>query len=275
MALKRLIVLISQIVTIIVLVAGLFILTKKQVSPITVYQFTGDIKANTEVTAADFKAITIPKTAVTADFVLRASDLQDYMIDTETNQAGSYVVSTDVFEGQYVTKQLLVPSEKRDLLKELDLTNYRQMAIPVSLSTAVGGWINKGETVDLAYLSQGKGKNSENFTYSTLFMQDVLVNDILTGGGYQYVSVYSDLYEDMYSTWDGKVETQPTENTSDMAYLIVTVTTEQALELTTRMKTGQISVMRRFEQSKNQEINDYIIGDQGEISTGQGVVEVE
>lgn len=273
MAVKRIIVLVAQVITIVVLAAGLFILTKKQVSPVTVYQFTGDIKANTEVTAADFKAITIPKTAVTSDFVLKATDLQDYMIDTETNQAGKYVVSTDVFEGQYVTKQLLVPSEKRDLLKEMDLANYRQMAIPVNLSTAVGGWINKGETVDLAYLAQGQGKNSGNFTYSKLFMQDVLVNDILTGSGYQYISVYSDLYDEMYSTWDGTVDTEPTDNSSEMAYLIVTVTTDQALEIMTRMKTGQISVMKRFEQSENQSINDYIIGDQGEISTGQGVVE--
>lgn len=275
MNVKRLIVLGGQILAIVVLAVGLFILTKKQVSPVTVYQFTGDLKANTEVTPSDFKAISIPKTAVTGDFVLKASDLEDYMIDSETGEAPLYVVSTDVFEGQYVTKQLLVQSEKRNLLKELDLSGYRQIAIPISLSTGVGGWIEKGMTVDLAYLANGTNDNSESFTYTTLFMQDVLVNDVLTGGGYQYVSVYSDLYDEMYENWDGTVETQPTDNTSDMAYLIVTVTTDQALEILTRLNTGKISAIKRFDESTNQEVNDYIMGEQGAIKTGQGVVEQE
>ena len=273
MRIRRFIILLAQILTVVVLAIGIFTINKKQIDPVTVYQFTGDIKANTTVSSEDFKPITVPKTAVTSDFVLKATDLQDYFVDEETGKVSEYVVSTDVFEGQYVTKQLLVPSEKRDFLKEMDLSNYRQMVIPVNLRTGVAGWIQPGELVDLVYLSKGSGQNGGAFTYSKLFMQEVLVNEVVTGSGYPYVSVYSDEYDSMINHWDGKVETQPKENSSEMAYLVVTVTTEQALELEARMSTGQITALRRFEDSQKQNINDYIIGEQGQIKTGQGVVE--
>ena len=273
MRIRRFIILLAQILTVVVLAIGIFTINKKQIDPVTVYQFTGDIKANTTVSSEDFKAITVPKPAVTSDFILKETDLQDYFVDEETGKVSEYVVSTDVFEGQYVTKQLLVPSEKRDLLKGMDLSDYRQMVIPVNLRTGVAGWIEPGELVDLVYLAKGTSQNGGAFTYSKLFMQEVLVNEIVTGSGYPYVSVYSDEYDSMMNSWDGKVETQPTENSSEMAYLVVTVTTEQALELEARMSTGQITALRRFEDSQKQNINDYIIGEQGQIKTGQGVVE--
>lgn len=255
---RKTIFLVSQLILLIIFAVGIYFFTEKQVEPISVYQFTRDIEANTAITAADLQEVRIPKTAVTSNFIRNLSEVENMS------------VKTDVYRGEYALTSHVAEDRNLDPLKSMDLSQYRKVVIPVSYGTAVAGMIEAGDYVDLAFVGTGKSAtetgNSE-FYYTKTFLNSVVVSEVIADDATRYESPL-DQSEEYQSGED-----IATGNTGEMAYIVVAVTPEQAAEIMTRQKVGTIMVVGRFDESVDKDINDFILGSATNINSGFGVVE--
>lgn len=239
-------------------VGFVFYYTQNEIKPVTVYEFARDIPANTEIAASDLKAVTIPKSAV-----------KENMVRNPKMIIGKYN-NTKVFTGEFVIKENLVEKDKVDPFESIDLTKLRKITIPASYETTIGGNIKRGDTVDLIYIGE-VSKGEKRFTYAKTIMKDVLVWEVNTGDGYKYV----DRSQSVKGTKPGGEDINTNTESGDLASVTLAVTLDQAEEIASRMETGEIRVVGRFEESQDYESAGYVIGDYEKIFTGSGNAETD
>lgn len=259
---KQLIFLILEGLLILVCIGVVYFLGFMQVQPTAVYRFTKALPANTIITSSDVEMVEIPYSAVTTDFVVLEEDL----IGQATKSA--------VYPGQYVFSAQLKDADTLTAFDALDLSDKVKVAIPVpELSQAVGGLLNSGDVVDLYYTAGyeelGDAATEGSF-YTTRFMEEVVVYKVLN-------ETANETSNDIET---GKTQLDPetgevAPNLGDIAHVVVAVTAEQALEIQTRLKTGSISMVGRFEETINQPIQDFILSPGDGVEHGFGSVEKE
>lgn len=245
-----------QVVVVVISVAGFYFFSQKEIKPTVVYSFNKDLSANTQITAGDLNKINIPSKAINETFELDVNNI-----------IGKYV-NTDVYSGQYVIKPTMSVETELNPLKDLDLSKYRKISLPINYVDGLGGDIRSGDKIDLAYIGNGT-KSSENvsesgeFTYAKIFMQDVIVYNVVTANGTDYVSKSTSRPS---TSADGK-DINSGEGGGDLATVILAVTGEQAEEILSRLKTGQIKPIGRFFESESYNTNGFIYGNYDNIKT--------
>lgn len=232
---------------------------QNEVQPTEVYQFKHDLEANTKVTKDDLKVVTVPASAVTKDFAVDAKDV-----------VGKYV-STDVFADTYVYKQALVEKDDLDPFKSLDLSKLRTISIPVNLETASAGQIKKGDKVDLMFTGEGE-KDNKSFIYSKVFLQNVYVYSVTTDEGYAYVDTSNVSKSEAEEGKEGKKISTSAEDGS-LANVTLAVTLEQAEEISARLKSGEVRLLGRFDDSESYETLGYVVGEFGKVFAEQANAE--
>lgn len=247
---KKTIAILLEIALLIGLAGGFYMLQQKQIAPTTVYQYSRNLSESTVITSNDIVQVTIPSDAVTSTMVL------------DPNAIVGKAVDSDVYAGDYITKSALIDKKDIDIFSTMDLSNYRQVAIEISRQECVGGNLSSGDTVDLAYIANANAKqnNSDNtlsFTYSTIFMEDVLVYKVLTSTGDEYVNQTEG---PVYDENGNRISSTP-------SIVILAVTADQSEEILARQSTGKIKLVGRFETSQDTETTGYIMGDYGKIYT--------
>jgi pilus assembly protein CpaB len=204
----------------------------------------------------DISEVTIPADAVTDQMVVVG---QEYM--REDGSIGSVLnelilgrmVNTAVYAGEYVTPNALIKPEDVDPFKVMDLSGYRKYAISTNPVDAIGGNIEAGDVVDLIITVRGNTVDEEgkakSWTYSKVFMENVLIYKVLTSDGQDYIDHIE--HEDaLYSV---------------PATIILAVTPAQIEEIKSRESLGTISFIGRFAESEDAESEGFsvVVGQDG------------
>lgn len=268
---KKFIMLILQLGLMGMFVIGTYHFTQKELTPTDVYVFTKKMNKNAELEASDFRKIQVPSKAVGKDF------LTDKEFEEIKN--GNMVITTNVEAGQYAYKSQIGSSNKVDPFEKLDLSKYRKVSIPVSYETAVSGEIKRGDKVDLAYISKiedsGAGA-SKNGTYSTIFMQSVLVHSVTTKDGFEFVG-HAQVKKSQLN--DTSSDAEEISNSADYEESIAIVTLAVPItdveEITARVSTGEIQIIGRFDESTDSDAPGYYIGTDGSNSIYAGNKNIE
>lgn len=248
---KKTIAILVEAALLVGLAGGFYMLQQKQIAPTNVYQYARDLHESTIITSGDIVQVTIPADAVTSTMVLNPNDIIGKAVDA------------DVYAGDYISSSVLIEEKDIDIFSTMDLSNYRQIAIEISRQECVGGNLSSGDTVDLAYVANASAKEDMtdvetlNFTYSTIFMEDVLVYKVLTSGGDEYVN---QTQGPVYDENGNRISSTP-------AIVILAVTADQSEEILARQSTGKIKLVGRFETSKDTDTTGYVMGDYGKIYT--------
>ncbi|MBQ3421479.1 MAG: hypothetical protein IJH34_07380, partial [Romboutsia sp.] len=234
---KKLTILIVQISLLGIFVSGIYHFTQKELKPVEVYVFASKMPKNTEIELSDLKKKEIPSKAVTSDFLTEK--------EIEKIKEGNMVLSTDVLNNQYAYKGHITESEKVDPFETIDLSRYRKISLSVSYSDTMAGEIRKGDKVDLAFISNVEGVDGEA-TYAKVFMQDVLVYNVTTGEGFQYVSHSQIKKSELANEENTDIAN---EDFSPISLVTFAVPIDDAEELLARINSGTVQIVGRFEES--------------------------
>lgn len=266
---KRTIILILQVIIVLASVFMIMRYTNNKISPTEVFVYTKNINdVSIPLTKKDIKKVTVPAEAITKDFARKEEDIIGKHVDGK------------VSAGQFIYNSQLVEQEDVDIFATMDLSKYRKISLPINYVNAFAGQIKKGDTIDLMYVGQGSKNSKDNededsggsFTYSKVFMQDVLVYSVNDAKGFEYKdhSQRDATYE------EGKEEiSTETEQSGDLAIITLAVTLDQAEQIETRLNNGQIKFVGRFNDSKNYNTLGYVLGNYGKVFSGKGFAETD
>lgn len=221
---------------------GFYFFTQNQIAPTEVYTYSRDISVNTVLQENDLIKKYIPKDAVTKDMI------------TDKSQAVGKAISTKVYPGEYVIKQKLIEAKDIDPFEQIDLSNYRKISVPIEMSDAVGGNIKKGDKVDLAFVGESESAVGKEFTYSKVFLQDVLVYNVVDDDGKKYI----DQSEGTSTIVDENGEVV---ESGSLAVVTLAVTGDQAEEIGARLEKGKIKILGRFDESVDSSTAGYTLGE--------------
>lgn len=232
---------------------GVYVYTNTTIEPVTAYEFARDIPVNTKIDSTDLKQVKIPKSAVQDNMVLNPKDI-----------VGKYN-NTKVYNGEYVMKKNLVKKEDVDPFESIDLTKLRLITIPANYETALGGDIQRGDRIDLIYVGK-ESKGDKNFTYAKTIMKDVLVYATNTDDGYEYVNKAQNVKGETYESGQDIDDTSG--DNGGLGSVTLAVTLQQAEEISSRIQTGKIQIIGRFDQSQDYDTTGYVNGDYEKVFSG-------
>jgi pilus assembly protein CpaB len=229
---------------------------QNEVEPVEVYVFNKDLPVNAKITKDDITKVTVPAKAVTSDFALNGKDI-----------VGKYV-TTKAFKNQFVYKKQLVEKGKVDPFDSMDMSKLRKISLPINYVDGFAGNIKRGDKVDLLFTGEGVKKTADGeqtFKYSKVFLQNVYVYNVATEEGYKFVD-HSHLTKDEVAGAKSSGEKIDTSgNTSEIGVVTLAVTLDQAEEIATRLKAGEVRLLGRFEDSQSYETLGYVLGDFGKV----------
>lgn len=261
---RRTLILALQLCLVIVTAFSFITYVQKEVQPVTVYMFSRDLAVNDQITEADIKEVSVPAKAVTSEFALKKDDI-----------VGKYA-GAKVFANTFVYKKQLLEKGKVDPFESMDLSKLRKISLPINYVEGFGGNIKRGDRVDLIFTGSGKSKdangNEQQFQYSKVFLQDVLVYNVTTSDGTPYVDQTTQNAPNNQNNVGGeKIDT--TANSSDLAVVTLAVTLDQAEEITARMNAGSIRLVARFDEHQSYETLGFVLGEYSKIFTAPANVE--
>lgn len=234
---------------------------EQALDPVTVYKIAQEIPLNSKIGITDFQAIEIPGDAVTGDMVTDPNEI----VKSELN------ASTRLLPGQYAVKGMFVKADDVDPFAVADLTNMRKVTVPVGYINGIGGNIRKGDKVDLVYIGDGSSVDDEDdYTYSRTFAQSVLVYAVTTNNGYRFED-HSDRLEGSQMTFEeDEMEYEDGISAGDIAQVTLAVEPALAEEISTRLSTGEIKLIGRFDETEDSDTTGYVIGKFQRKFSGQG-----
>lgn len=234
---------------------------EEALNPVTVYRIAQEIPLNSKIGVTDFQPVEIPGDAVTGDMVTDPEEI----VNSELH------ASTRLLPGQYAVNGMFVKSEDVDPFAVADLTNMRQVTVPVGYVKGLGGNVRKGDKVDLVYIGSGQGGEvGSDYVYSRTFAQSVLVYAVTTDGGYRFED-HSDRLEGTQMTFEeDEMEYQDGVSAGDIAQVTLAVEPALAEEITARLATGDVKLIGRFDETEDSDTTGYVIGDFQRKFSGQG-----
>lgn len=238
-------------------------MNQKQVQPVEVYQYSRDIPVNTKIGESDIKKVVLPASAVDGKTFARSS--KDII--------GKYV-DTKVFENENVLNKQLVIEGEIDPFESMDLSKYRKISFPITYVDGLGGNLKHGDKVDLIYTATGSkstGGSEKDFQYSRAFLQNIPVYSVTTEDGTPYLDKTQ---ETTQNTSTGGKDISTGGDSAKMSTITLAVTLDQAEEISTRLKSGTIRIVGRFEESKDCESSGFVIGEYEKISSHYGLAEI-
>lgn len=233
---------------------------EQALEPVTVYRIAQEIPLNSKIGATDFQAVEVPGDAVTDNMVK----------DPEAIVNEGLHASTRLLTGQYAVNEMFVPVEDVDPFEVVDLTEMRQVTVPVDYVDALGGNIKKGDRIDLVYVGEeGGNAGSDGYTYSRTFAQNVLIYAVTTDSGYRFQDHSDRLEGTPMATSEQDMALEEGVDVGDIAQVTLAVSPQLAEEITTRLTTGEVKLLGRFNQSEDSDTTGYVIGEFERRFSGQ------
>ncbi|WP_242299219.1 RcpC/CpaB family pilus assembly protein, partial [Bacillus cereus group sp. BfR-BA-01382] len=151
-----------------------------------------------------------------------------------------------------------------------------KISLPITYIDGLGGNVKRGDKVDLVFVGEGEkaGEGSgKGFKYSKAFLQDILVYNVTTDDGFRYTDrsegVKGDEAGDMQ---DGK-DIQSGGEGGKLSTVTLAVTLDQAEQISARLKSGNIRIVGRFDDSQNYDTAGFIVGEYDKVFSGEGLAE--
>lgn len=278
---KKLIILVVQILAVIIFVMSYKSYTDTVMKPIKVYMWAREIKENVQIKETDVVVGEVSSTDYTANMIL-ASDSKAII--------GSYTTSRVYPDSYAYYKQIGEVSATTTDLTNLDLTNARVISIPCNVEKDAGAFFSEGDKVDLMFTADGSATivnptsaegdqqgnsntaSASSFTYSKIFMEEVVIYKTLTNDGYK-TSTRADRFNGESVAGVDVSDTSVEVDSGGIDVLLVIVTPEQAEEIKTRQQKGNITLVKRFEESETHESLGYVMGNYGKVFAGNANAE--
>lgn len=244
---KKSLILVLQILLVLAFAFSFYNYVQTEVEPVNVYMFNKDLPKNSAITGADLREVTIPAKAVMSSYILNPQDII------------GMVTAIDVQESQYVTIRSIKTEKEIDYFETLDMSHYRLISIPTNYETGLGGYLSRGDFVDLIYVGEGEydnGVSLEDFYYGVTFLQDIPIYKLVTTDGYMF-----NTKADMVKGEEGDV------SSNEVGNIIVLVTLEEAEEISVRLKSGEIRLAKRLAGSETYDTTGFTIGKSSEVIT--------
>lgn len=264
---KKIIFLLIQLVLIVGAGVLLYSYVQGQIKPNDVYVFTKDLLPNSQIQEDDIEVRSIPSEAVITNFVLNPEEI-----------VGKYT-STKVFKDQFVVSELVITENKIDPFDSIDLSKLRKVSLPINYVEGFAGNLKKGNKVDLVYTGQATkqredGSSDSSFLYSKVFLQDIYVYSVNTGDGYRFIdhsNISKGSQVDDAASDGEKIDVSA--DSDEIELITLAVTLEQAEEIVTRMNSGKIKIIGRFDDSKPYDTLGFVLGAYDNVFSGQVNVE--
>lgn len=226
-----------------------------KIGEVEVYRFVNNISPNIQIRSTDVEIVKIPEKGVNEN-VIRADEK---VVGMFTNQK--------IFKGELVDSRKVVKSQQANPLafvNETELKKLRKIAIPADIMSTWGGSISRGDRVDLIFT--GKLENiaeNKEASYAKVFMQNILVYDVLTSSGNSYIKPEDrqPVEIDPSVTESAELAEKEIALRRDIKMVILAVTVEQYEEIIARQEKGKVGVVGRFEGSESYETNGFAFGD--------------
>lgn len=284
---KKMVILVIELLALIVFVLSYKSYSDSVVKPIKVYQFARTINEGTEIKQQDLKLVEVAANTYSDNMILQ-SDISSIV--------GKYTTAK-VYEGTLCyDAQFGDLNESNSLFASLDLSNARLMSLKVDM-TDVAGNLAPGDRIDLMFTGGGTANlisinpsgsessssasneqqgqenetTSESFVYSKIFLQDVVIYDVIDSAGYKYVNK-ANRYAGDAPTGINAADVV-TADSGTIANLLLVISPEEAEEIKTRELTGNITVVKRFDESETHDTLGYIIGNYGKLFSGHANAE--
>lgn len=240
---------------------------EKSIDEEVVYTYTRSIPPDTQISESDLKAIKVSRKAIT-----------DHVVTNPAEVVGKFT-GAKIYEGELVDKRKVVEEGQINPLTELpeeDANKMRKISISIDLLSTWGGSLGKGDRVDLIFTGKTKGDSMEDVTYSKIFMQNVLVYDVLSSSGSSYIKPEDrpPIVIDDTNPESAEAAQAELERRSDVQMAILAVTPKQYEEIRLRMELGKVELVGRFEDSTNVKTKGYVSEKvKGQVTLGEYDVE--
>lgn len=252
-----------QVAFVLATAGGFYTYTRSQTQPTNVLVFNKELPANTKIQSNDLKQITIPKSATKSQKFI-----------TDPAKIENKVVSTRVFPGEFVTDNKIVEDNKKDPFESMDLSKYRKISLPIDYVTGMGGNLKRGDKVDLIYIGEEQGSSkgvTTKYNYTKTFLQDVVVYSVTTDDGFKYQDrTHGNKGENSNDSQTNGKNISNGGTDGRLSTITLAVTSDQAEQITARMKHGAIRIIGRFDNSSNQNTRGYVIGNGADKSIYSG-----
>lgn len=255
---KRMIILALQLIIILVAGVGVYSFTQNIVDPTEVYVYNREVLDMSQpLTDADIVIKSVPGSVVNEDFARNKDDIIGKFVDGK------------VKTGQFVYLSSLITLEEVDPFETMDLSAFRKISMPISFVDGFSGNIKRGDKVDLVYTGKGRlsdpASQSEEFQYSKVFLQDVLVYSVNTDDGFRS--------KDYSSVTPSNITETEMIDSSEIKIITLAVTLNQAEEINARTIAGNVGFLGRFDDSTSYNTLGYVLGDYEKKYSGQASAE--
>lgn len=240
---------------------------EKSIDEEVVYTYARSIPPDTQISESDLKAIKVSRKAIT-----------DHVVTDPAEVVGKFT-GAKIDEGELVDKRKVVEEGQINPLTELpeeDAKKMRKISISIDLLSTWGGALGKGDRVDLIFTGKTAGDSMEDVTYSKIFMQNVLVYDVLSSSGSSYIKPEDrpPIVIDDTNPESAEAAQAELERRSDVQMAILAVTPKQYEEIRLRMELGKVELVGRFEDSTNVKTKGYVSEKiKGQVTLGEYDVE--
>jgi Flp pilus assembly protein CpaB len=252
---KRILILALELVLLIAVMGGVFVYTQNQMNPTKIFEFDAPLNKGEIIKASHLKVSEIPGSALNESFIRSKDDVL------------GKIVTTNVSPGQYVTKDLVIEKDDFNPLELMDLSKMRKISFPITLEYAAAGDIKQGDIVDLVYTGVDQNEETgEEFIYSKIFMEDVIVWSMKTTEGIEYYNASNS--DSFATTEEDELANIEGGNGAELAMVAVVVTGPQAEEIATRTTYGKIDLLSQFKQAETVDSVGYAIGEYQEVKAG-------
>lgn len=243
---------------------------KRSINEVTVYKYATSLARDTQISENDIVEVKISADAVTENTV------------RDKSQIINKFTAKEVYAGELVDSRKIVVEGQVNPLSTLDqeeASKMRKVSLAVDMLSTWGGSLSKGDRVDLSYTGSLNGEasgESGGGTYTKIFMQNVLVYDVLSSAGESYIKPEDRpaITIDPNNEKSAELAEAEIERRSDVVMVILAVTPEQYEEIRNRTRTGEVDLVGRFENSVNVETKGYSDSEVINPST-QGIYKVE
>lgn len=255
----------AQLIALLVFVIIFIKFGSDKINPEQVFAYSRDLSAGDKIAEEDLIVVPISSMTKTIDM---------FTVADAANVVGKRV-STDVYTNNIVyAAQLTDIDESGSEVILQDLSNKVLYSMPVDYTEGVAGNLKAGDRIDLMFTHTGSvsdGENENSFTYSKIFMREIMIYNINTGDGYKFVD-HSEIYEaeiETASDTNNMLELTSSEPTS----ITLILTPEQAEQLSARRAVGNVKLLKRFDETQTHETLGFVIGNYGKIFSGNANAE--
>lgn len=261
---KKMKVLIAELVLFVFAIIAIVIWISNEKKEILIYDYARTIEydetENYALTEADI-----------AEAYIMQADMQEEYITAKDQILGMYI-TRDTSKGSHIMKSQL--SKEPTAIKDngvSELADYRKIYLPINYANAFAGDIAAGDRVDLMFQESGSGMPVEeiaglagsdtgiSYSSSRIFMQNIPVFQVYGADGSVYTRRETDPVT--LNKYNGELSTDgtTTQTYGAPAYVALTVTAPQYEEISTRLMSGTVTLVCRFDESQDVETNGYLV----------------